>query len=97
MTNKYEILINAFEIKVRKLISNYASLKEQNDLLKAELARKREDLMQAHQEVLQLRKNVEHLQIAKSMVGSDEEKADSKRRISKMVREIDKCIALLDE
>jgi multidrug resistance efflux pump len=97
MTNKYEILINAFEIKVRKLISNYASLKEQNDLLKAELARKQEDLMQAHQEVLQLRKNVEHLQIAKSMVGSDEEKADSKRRISKMVREIDKCIALLDE
>ena len=97
MTNRYEELINAFEIKLRKLISEYKSLQEQNSLLKAELSREHTDLMKAHQEVLELRKNYDHLQLAKNLGSTDEEKQESKQRLSKMVREIDKCLALLDE
>jgi len=97
MTNRYEELINAFEKKLRKLISEYKSIQVQNALLKTELDRKQTDLMQAHQEVLELRRNYDHLQLAKNLGGSEEEKTESKQRISKMVREIDKCLALLDE
>lgn len=97
MTNRYEELINAFEKRLRKLISEYKSLQEQNAALKAELDRKQTDLMHAYQEVLELRKNYDHLQIAKNLGGSEVEKAESKQRITKMVREIDKCLALLDE
>jgi hypothetical protein len=47
---------------------------------------------------LELRKSHDHLQLAKNMMGGSEaEKAASKQQIMKMVREIDKCIALLDE
>ena len=53
--------------------------------------------MIAHQEILELRKNYDHLQISKSLGSSEAEKAESKKKISKMVREIDKCLALLDE
>ena len=97
MTNRYEELINAFEKRLRKLISEYKSLQEQNAILKAELDRKQTDLMHAYQEVLELRKNYDHLQIARNLGGSETEKAESKQRITKMVREIDKCLALLDE
>ena|ERR1035437_1481578 len=97
MTNRYEDLIHAFEIKLRRLISEYKSLQEQNNHLKAELERKHTDLMLAHQEVLELRKNYDHLKIGKSLGASEVEKAESKQRITKMVREIDKCLALLDE
>ena len=97
MTNRYEELIHAFEIKLRKLISEYVFLKEQNSFLKAELDRKQTDLMHAHQEVLELRKNYDHLQIARNLGGSEAEIAESRQQIAKMVREIDKCLALLDE
>lgn len=98
MANKYEELARAFETKLRKLISEYKSLQEQNTLLKAELDRKQTDLMMAHQEILELRKNYDHLQLAKNMLGGSEAaKAESKQQIAKMVREIDKCLALLDE
>ena len=53
--------------------------------------------MIAHQEILELRKNYDHLQIARNMGGSEAERTESKQKISKMVREIDKCLALLDE
>jgi len=97
MNNRYKELIAAFEEKLRKLISEYQSLKKQNSLLKAELDRKQNDLMHAHQEVLELRKDYDHLRIAKSLSGSDVERNESKLQITKMVREIDKCLALLDE
>lgn len=56
MTNRYEELINAFEKKLRKLISEYESLQIQNNRLQAELAQKHENLIIAHGEILELRK-----------------------------------------
>ncbi len=97
MTNRYEELIHAFEKRLRKLISEYKLLQQQNDMMKAELIRKQDDLMHAHQEILELRKNYDHLKIAKNLATTEEEKKESKLRITKMVREIDKCLALLDE
>lgn len=97
MTNRYEELISAFEIKLRKLMSEYKSLQIQNTRLKEDLDRKQNDLMHAHQEVLELRKNYDHLRMAKNLSGSEVERDESKQRIIKMVREIDKCLALLDE
>jgi ABC-type sugar transport system ATPase subunit len=53
--------------------------------------------MHAHQDVLELRKNYDHLRIARNLGVSQEDRNESKQRINKMVREIDKCLALLDE
>ena len=78
-------------------MSEYQSLQEQNAELKAELERKHTDLMPAHQDVLELRKNYDHLRIARNLGVSQEDRNESKQRINKMVREIDKCLALLDE
>jgi cell shape-determining protein MreC len=97
MTNKYEELVLAFESKLRKLISEYQTLQEQNNKLKADLERKHNDLMHAHQEVLEVRKNYNHLRTSLNLGVSDEERLESKKRIDKMVREIDKCLALLNE
>lgn len=97
MTNKYDELIDAFEFKLRKLIEQYKELQFQNAALKAELDRKQDDLMHAHQEVLELRKSSNHLKIALSMNGSEQERNESKHRINKMVGEIDKCLTLLND
>ena len=97
MTNRYEELIKAFDFRLQKLISQYKSLQEKNKELNTELARKQNDLMLAHQEILELRKKNDHLKIANGFGGSELERAETKQQINKMVREIDKCIALLDE
>jgi chromosome segregation ATPase len=97
MTNKYDELITAFEKRLRKLFSEYLSLQDQNASLKADLERKQNDLMHAHQEVLELRKNFDHLLVSKNLASTEEQRVESKQRITKMLREIDKCLALLDE
>ena len=53
--------------------------------------------MRAHSELLELRKQNDHLAMAGQLAGNSGDRIAAKKQIDKMVREIDKCLALLDE
>lgn len=97
MENRYANLIKEFESNVKKLISEQRALKDENEILKAELERSREDLMRAHKEILDLRKDYHLLKTANGLGGSNENRLNSKQHLNQIVREIDKCLALLGE
>lgn len=95
MTNQYDELINVFASNLRKLISEYESLKVQNFMLKKEIELKDNELKSLQQKVLELQEKINHFQIAKALAATPEESSLAKQQLSKMVREIDKCLALL--
>lgn len=97
MTNRHEELINAFESKLRILISEYQSLKEQNQKLKADLDQEHDSLMKAHSDILDLRKRNDHLSLANQFGGTGEGRSEAKKQIDRIVRDIDRCLALIDE
>lgn len=97
MDNQYSKLISDFESNLRNLIQKYKALKEENSTLKANLERKNEELMLAHKEILNLRSDYSNLETAASLSGSLDEKDKAKQHINKLVREIDKCLTLLNE
>ena len=97
MANKYDGLISAFETKLRKVISEYKRLQTENAHLHNELARKQSDLMMAHKELIELKEKNNHLRVAAGLAANNEERDLAKQRINKLVREIDKCIALINE
>lgn len=97
MKNQYANLITEFESRLKKLISRHKALQSENETLKAELERKQEDLMKAHKEILDLRNEYTLLQTAMGMGGSEEEREKSRQHLNKLVREIDKCLALLND
>lgn len=97
MENRYENLIKEFEGNVRKLIAERKILKEKNDFLKAEMERKQNELMKAHKEILDLRNEYNLLKTADGLGGSAENRENSRKHLVKLVQEIDKCLALLNE
>ena len=97
MENRYADLIREFESNIRKLISEQKALREKNATLAAELDGKKRDLMEAHKEILDLQKEYKLLQTANGLGGSDENRRNSRQHLNKIVREIDKCLALLSE
>jgi len=97
MDNQYSKLISDFESNLRNLIEKYKILKAENIDLKANLERKNEELMLAHKEILDWRNNYSNLETAASLSGSLDEKEKAKQHINKIVREIDKCLTLLNE
>lgn len=71
-----------------KLQAEYALLLQQRDALRAE-ARQREE------QIRQLKAEVERLRLAESLSGNTSDRTKSRARINRLLREVDKCIALL--
>ena len=97
MTNRYEETLAAFEGKLQRLVAEYKSLKEQNAHLRDELDRKQTELMHAHKALLDLQQDYDHLRTARYLNTSPRERRISRQYINRLVREIDRCLALLNE
>ena len=79
------------------LIEYCDALKEQNELLLGdnELLRKKQQELKT--ELSELEEKHRILKLAKSVGGTDEKTLDIKLKINDFVREIDKCIAILNK
>ncbi len=97
MTDEHAQLIAALEDKIQRLILLYESEKKEKQALMEEYERKKADIMHAHKNILDLQNKYEHLKMARVLSLSEEEQKASKNRLSKLVREIDKCIALINQ
>jgi chromosome segregation ATPase len=97
MTNRHQLLVDSFEKKLRKLLQLYAQEKDKNHKLEEELEQKKEEVMQAHKIILDLRSDYEDIKMVQILSGSSADREAAHRRISHLVREIDKCIDLLNQ
>ena len=81
---------------VEALLSEHEKLVELTTGLKNELSDVRRQLTETNEEVKELQARYERAKFSGAILGSGEDAATARRRVSELVREIDKCIALLD-
>ena len=90
-------IVDTLEKKLQSLFAKTDSL-EQNILgLKQDLANATKTILSKTQENADLIKKYEALKITNSLLGSDENKRETKLKINSLVREIDYCIAQLSD
>lgn len=94
--NETEKLLISISEKIKRLIAQNSSLK--NELkIKSKKVEKLENLVQERNvEVEHLSEKNKILQISKA-VRTEESAVETKKRINELVREIDKCIGLLNQ
>ncbi|WP_106829453.1 hypothetical protein [Parabacteroides pacaensis] len=97
MTNNHENLLATFEVRVNDLISFCDKLKEESMELQQALALKDAEISQLKQVIKELHAEYNNLLIAKIISVQESEMKEAQQRLSKLVREVDKCIALLNE
>ena len=97
MTDEGKQLLNTFETRLRHLIYLHEQQRRENAELKRQIAEQEETRrkMQADYDELNRRYNDLKTATAISLDGSDVK--ETKQRLTKLVREVDKCIALLNE
>ena len=88
MTPEEEIILKRFETRVRQLILQYQDVKQENELLRQQVNTLKQDLENSQ-------KDYANLKMARMIDISDQDMKDAKGRLSKLIREIDKCIAIL--
>ena len=97
MTEEQSKLIANFEARVRQLMFLCDELKQKNAVLEKGLVNEVEKTQSLEEEITRLNLKYDNLKIARIISVKQDDFRGAKKRLSKLVREVDKCIALLNE
>jgi chromosome segregation ATPase len=90
-------IIDTLENKIGKLFTKINSLEKNNQDLKTALTNAAATIQNQSKQIEDLKSQYETLKIANALLGSDDNKRDTKLKINSLIREIDYCIAQLSD
>lgn len=95
MTEEEKRKIKNFEAKVRSLILTYKDMELELEKLQSDIAERDCIIQQLQTELGQCKKDYSNLKTAKMIELSDKDIKEAQNRITRLVREVNKCIGLL--
>lgn len=95
--SKIETLVNSLESNIAKVLHNMEVLKQTNAKLSQELAKSQQKNLEQAELLSTWEEKYETLKLANSLLGSDDNKRETKLKINALIREIDHCIAQLSQ
>jgi predicted nucleic acid-binding Zn-ribbon protein len=93
--NPNEQTLVTFETRVRQMILRFQELKKENNDLRASIAKNEEAIKQLEDQVAQADQNYNALKMARMIEVSDGDLEKAKQRLSKLIRDVDKCIGIM--
>lgn len=95
MTSEEKKKLRLFEAKVQQLINQYKSLRQENNSLREVIQTRDDTIKRLSVQLETSRKDYDNLRTAKMMVISDGDLQSARKRVTRLVREVNRCIELL--
>ena len=83
--------------KIEELVSRYETVNRENGDLKASLSRCERELEKKDTKLKDLEKKIDTIRLKEAFLGTSEDKAQARRKVARLIKEIDACVALLNE
>lgn len=96
MTEQEQRTLQLFETRTRQLILQYRDASERNRHLQEEISARDRQIEELKAQLDALTQEYANLKTAKMIEISSGENASAQKRIAKLIREVDKCIAMLN-
>ena len=92
-----EQTIATFQTRVRDLLQRFQELKKENADLYAMVEKNEQDIKQLQAKLAQAGDDYTTLKMAKMVEITDGDLESAKARVAKLIREVNKCIAILSD
>ena len=92
-----EMTLTPFETRVRQMILRFQELKKENNALHVQLQKDEQEILNLKSKLAQADSNYNSLKMAKMMEITDGDLESAKAKVSKMIRDVNKCISLLSD
>ncbi|MBR5657554.1 MAG: hypothetical protein IKW98_12880 [Prevotella sp.] len=92
-----EKTLTQFTTRVRQMVLQYKDLKKENGDLYAMVDERDARIKQLEAQLTQAQNDYNSLKMAKMIEITDSDLESSKKRLSKLIRDVNKCITLLSE
>lgn len=97
MTDEELLLLNNLKINVRQFFIEFENIENEKKALEQNILGLKNEIELLKQEKSELSRKNEQLRLATHLLSGVDENREAKQKINKLVREIDKCIALLNK
>ncbi|MEN6588618.1 MAG: hypothetical protein ABFC30_03020 [Proteiniphilum sp.] len=95
MSDENNKLLVDLEVRIKQVLFLCDSLKEENVRLKKEIQSRQNQIDETVKDLQQLKTRYDGLKIARTITAASVDVEVAKLKLSKLVREVDKCINLL--
>jgi predicted nuclease with TOPRIM domain len=92
-----EKTLATFETRIRQMILRFQQLKKENTELYEELEKDQNEIELLRKKLEQQQSDYQSLKMAKMIEITDGDLAGAKERLSKLVRDVNKCIGILSD
>ena len=92
-----EKTINTFATRVRQMILKFEDIKHENAELYAMVDERDAKIKELQEKLTQAKHDYDSLKMAKMMTISDSDMETTQKRITKLIRDVNKCITLLSD
>jgi outer membrane murein-binding lipoprotein Lpp len=92
-----EKIIDRFATRVRQMILQYHDMVKENGELYAMVDERDEQISKLNAQIRQLQNDYNALKMARMLEVSDQDIDMAKKKVNKLIRNVDKCITLLSE
>ena len=86
-----------FETRVRQMLLRFQELKKENEELYQMVEKNEQDIKSIQEKLAQTEKDYNALKMAKMMEITDGDLQGAKDRLARLIREVNKCIAVLGD
>lgn len=97
MTDEELLLLNNLKINVRQFLIEFENIENEKKALEQNILDLKNEIELLKQEKSELSRKNEQLRLATHLLSGVDENREAKQKINKLVRDIDKCIALLNK
>lgn len=95
--NANEKALNTFATRVRQMILQYEEVKKENNELYDLVDQREKEITKLEAQLKQAQSDYNSLKMAKMIEISDGDMEGAQKRISKLIRDVNKCITLISE
>ena len=95
--NPSEKTLADFETRVRQMILQYQQLKKENMQLQQQIGEQATEIEELKAKVIQADNDYNSLKMARMLEITDGNLDEAKERLAKMIRQVNKCIAILSD
>ncbi len=96
MTDDKKNMVVELDVRIRQLLLLCDSLKNENMKLRSTAKEHKEQITQLSEELEQMKTKFDSLKMARTITAASVDVESAKEKLSQMVREVNKCIHLLE-
>ena len=97
MTDEEQLLLNNLKLNVQRFFKEFAKIENEKKELEKSVLNLKHEIEKLQNEKSEISHKNEQLRLATHILSGVDENREAKQKINRLIREIDKCIALLNK